>query len=923
MQLYIFVIITVLLMVKPTVNALFLSKLGAENLPYGYLLVAVVAVATSYFYTRFVKRHSLLKITISTLVIFSISFLILAALLQFSTLSEFSLFGYYLGVALFAVISTSQFWVLANMVFNAREAKRLFGFIGAGAIAGGIFGGYLTSIIASEFGKQYVVFSSSLLLLCCIPILIRIWKLRVNKLNVYVRSQRKESDNFFENSSLKIIFKSKHLTYLALITGISVIVAKLIDFQFSDFANKAILDSDKLTSFFGFWFSSFNVVALCTQLFWTNKILSRVGVASTLLILPFSIALGCLLFLTFPELWVLVIIKGFDGSFKQSINKAAIELSIMPIPLDIKNQAKSYIDVAVDSIATGFAGLLLLFLVRKLQLSSSYVTVIILFFVFIWILLIYKLREAYFNSFRSNIQNILNESGNLDFQKKREKTVTVARKILKQGNEDEILKLLEYTGSSKINALKHDIIRLLKHPSSKVKAAAINQFYLFDKGTALDDVKKLVHDTDDNLVLTALTYLLNHSSFGKYEFFQLYLNHKNQSISDAALLCLARETSSNDKLAKLFNLDDRIRSRITTLGFTDINNLEKDIAKLLITIAETGNPEYYTFIYKHLESENQYIVKHAIKAAGITAESEFLPKLFELGIEKNLRKATIKALRRYGTKIIDHILILIKNDNLPNNLALLTPKIIGSFKSQKAVSVLIKLLRSKDVNIRLEASKVLNTLSIKSSELNLNKRVLKKHIHRESKFYKRTWSAIASLKFIIEETSSTSEISDFDRELIKARQKILDILFVQAETSFTCIFNLLSIIYDQSDIKITYTALKTKHQDARLNALEFLDNLLQNELKQIILPLVEHYVLDPSKLENSDIELQIMAEIDCLLMLARNRGNRIKLEVLYLIALHRTPKYKRIVRRLKKHPNQKVRQLAMETLESIQLKNVG
>ena len=154
MQLYIFIIITVLLIVKPTVNALFLSQLGADNLPYGYLLVAVVAVITSYFYNKAIQKFSLLRVTSVSLVLFSLGFLGLAAILQYSFLTDWVLYIYYLGVSLFAVMATSQFWVLANLVFNAREAKRLFGFIGAGAIAGGVFGGYLTSLIGLD--KKYL-----------------------------------------------------------------------------------------------------------------------------------------------------------------------------------------------------------------------------------------------------------------------------------------------------------------------------------------------------------------------------------------------------------------------------------------------------------------------------------------------------------------------------------------------------------------------------------------------------------------------------------------------------------------------------------------------------------------------------------------------------------------------------------------------
>ena len=382
MQLYIFIIITVLLIVKPTVNAIFLSQLGAEHLPYGYILVAIIAMITSFFYTKAIRRFSLIKVIVVTLVLFSLSFVLLSYLLHKSLLNDWMLYVYYLGVSLFAVITTSQFWILANMVYNSREAKRLFGFIGAGAIAGGIFGGYLTSIVTEQYGNMTVIWIAAFLTLCCIPILLRIYKLKIKKLNIYVRSQRKFNDNHKEQSSLSLISKSKHLTYLALIAGIGVIVAKLVDFQFSDFASRAIENPDKLASFFGFWFSSFNLVALILQLFLTNRLLSKLGVSSTLLILPLGIALGSLLFLTFPELWVLIIIKGIDGGFKQSLNKAAYELSIMPIPLNVKNQAKSYIDVVVDSIATGLSGLMLIFLIRKLDLSTSYITVIVLLFVF-------------------------------------------------------------------------------------------------------------------------------------------------------------------------------------------------------------------------------------------------------------------------------------------------------------------------------------------------------------------------------------------------------------------------------------------------------------------------------------------------------------------------------------------------------------
>ena len=63
----------------------------------------------------------------------------------------------YIWVSLFGAITTSQFWLLANHAFNPREAKRLFAFIGAGGVLGGIFGGSFTAYGARWFGTEQLL----------------------------------------------------------------------------------------------------------------------------------------------------------------------------------------------------------------------------------------------------------------------------------------------------------------------------------------------------------------------------------------------------------------------------------------------------------------------------------------------------------------------------------------------------------------------------------------------------------------------------------------------------------------------------------------------------------------------------------------------------------------------------------------------
>ena len=239
MQLYIFLIITTLLIVKPTVNALFLSELTSRSLPYAFLLVALVAMGSSYFYNKALKRFSLLRIITFTLIISALVFISLKVLLSLHYFSTWLLYFYYVWVAIYAVLATSQFWILANLVYNIREAKRLFGFIGAGAISGGILGGYLTNLLAPIIGNDDLMIIGAILVIGCIPLLHIIWRKRVKSLGVFRQQQRTYASN---ESSFKLILESKHLTYIAGIIGVGVLVAKLVDYQYSDMASKAIPD---------------------------------------------------------------------------------------------------------------------------------------------------------------------------------------------------------------------------------------------------------------------------------------------------------------------------------------------------------------------------------------------------------------------------------------------------------------------------------------------------------------------------------------------------------------------------------------------------------------------------------------------------------------------------------------------------------
>ncbi|MEZ4982420.1 MAG: hypothetical protein R2769_12725 [Saprospiraceae bacterium] len=489
MQSIIFLLIATLLIVKPTVNSLFISKFGVQSLQrllYSYNFAAVI----STFYSRVLLKQSLLKIFLGIQIFSIISLVVFGVLLQLNFLEGWILYLFYVWMAIFGILSASQFWILANIVFNAREAKRLFGFIGSGAIAGGIFGGYLTSVLAELIGSENLLFVAALLLSICIPLTRKTWKKYV--LLNQTKYQQKKRLTGFSKHPFQIIRQSKHLSLLAGIIGISVLVAKLVEYQFSAIASEKIPDPDDLTSFFGFWFSNFNLISLIIQLFLTRRIIEKFGVGRSLFFLPGSIGLGALCVVFFPELWAAIFIRLADGSLKQSINKAAIELLALPIPVEIKNQTKTFIDVFIDSAATGLSGIILIFVISGLDLPLEWVSLINLLMVGVWIYFALKVQKEYLNSFKINLglqqegQGFLLKSKNADLEQ--------IRTVLKNGSEKEILFVLEQLRAFPHKQLFSETLECLENPNARIRAAAIKTLYFYKNQNSSERISEMTSD---------------------------------------------------------------------------------------------------------------------------------------------------------------------------------------------------------------------------------------------------------------------------------------------------------------------------------------------------------------------------------------------------------------------------------------------
>src|SRR5918995_806020 len=149
--LYIWVVVASFLLSKPIRSGLFLGEHEAYDLVYVYAAVPLVLTLFVPLYTRVAARFGARTVTVSTLIGFSLNVLLFWYLFRFHAFPRLPDM-FYVWVSCYGIIAPVQAWSFANSLFDTRQAKRLFGLIGAGASLGAIAGGLMARYLVEPVG---------------------------------------------------------------------------------------------------------------------------------------------------------------------------------------------------------------------------------------------------------------------------------------------------------------------------------------------------------------------------------------------------------------------------------------------------------------------------------------------------------------------------------------------------------------------------------------------------------------------------------------------------------------------------------------------------------------------------------------------------------------------------------------------------
>src|SRR5438132_10578552 len=116
-------------------DALFLAKMPASRLPWMYLVIVAMAFGLAQ-----IGRRARVDSKAGIIVALAIGAAITTVFGLPASLSATLLYALYAWTGLFASWVMVQIWTLLGRAYTITQAKRLYGFIGSGAVLGGVVG---------------------------------------------------------------------------------------------------------------------------------------------------------------------------------------------------------------------------------------------------------------------------------------------------------------------------------------------------------------------------------------------------------------------------------------------------------------------------------------------------------------------------------------------------------------------------------------------------------------------------------------------------------------------------------------------------------------------------------------------------------------------------------------------------------------
>jgi AAA family ATP:ADP antiporter len=268
---------------------------------------------------------------------------------------------FFVWVSVYNIFIVSVFWSFMVDLYTNEQGKRLFGMIAAGGTAGALTGPTLTATLAVPLGVPNLLLVSAVFLGIAVLCILRLlaWDTQPE---ARLGAARHASNGPLGGSvwgGIRAVAGSGYLLGICLYVTLFSLLFTFLYFEQARIVAASLASGAERTRLFAYIDLSVNLLALSLQVAVTAKLLNRLGVAGTLVLLPALSVAGFAMLGAYPVLAVLVVFQVVRRAGEYAIAKPARELLYAVLDRERKYKAKNFIDTVVFRGADAGSGWLL------------------------------------------------------------------------------------------------------------------------------------------------------------------------------------------------------------------------------------------------------------------------------------------------------------------------------------------------------------------------------------------------------------------------------------------------------------------------------------------------------------------------------------------------------------------------------------
>lgn len=808
-----FLIITSYVVGKVAGDALFLAHFEARQLAYADVCSAFLVLGVIAAYVRFARRLSVLSLLVASMLFFSSNCALFWVLAR-SYRAPWLYPVFYMWVKVFGVLAPAQVWTLANYVLTTREAKRVFGLVGGGAISGWIFAGFFCRTIAKVFGTEALLLGMTVFLALCAGLVVLVWrsgKVRVGSGQEVSPAAEEAPRNLWQ--SVARVVSSPYLRAIAGVICVSNLVTNLTMWQFRAIAQQVLVRKDALAVFFGNFNLYAGAVSLVFQLLITTRLLRRFGIGKALFVLPLVIFAGSAGLLAVGTLAAVVLLKGSDQVLRYSLDKSTAELLYLPLPARVKLHVKWFIDTVVWRLGDTLAGLTVLIFATWLRLTAVQLSWAVLGWLCCWLFAVYIAKQRYVVTLNDSVSQHRLELELVSAPVLDRQTFDVLAAKLTAPDPNEILYALGLFEAERERAV-HPVIRgLLQHSAGEVRHRALSILSASGDKAVLPQVEKLVQDPDLRVRTDALLYLSHHAHIDPLTRIQDLGDFPDFSVRSAMVAFLARPGEAQNVEAAHHILEAMVNEKGAEGRRTRV-----EAAHLLGLL-----PDAFDALLANLLADPETeVVSEAIRSTGVLHKRRLVPVLIERLGEPALTEVAADALAKFGDSIIGALTDHIGDASVSIAVRREIPPVLVKIGTPAAARALGECMLQSDARLRFRIISSLNKLHRQHPEIATDAAMLETVLGAEIMGHYRSYQILHLLGPAMETDGSVANA------LKESMQQELE-----------RIFRILGLLYPHLDVHAAYLGLQSKNVSVHDNALEFIDNVLKLQIREMLVPLLD------------------------------------------------------------------------------------